>query len=131
MSSADALSDRQSGADAPDRKPSGAGVRREFDGTSDSPSLDRDQRIRAEMSAELIRESGRLRIIPFMVVGILVTVFLERAAIWPAAILAVGVPVMMFAAGRLRRAFEAEPAKTGTATALVSPASAAASMRRK
>ena len=57
MSSADALSDRQSGADAPDRKPSGAGVRREFDGTSDSPSLDRDQRIRAEMIAELIRES--------------------------------------------------------------------------
>ncbi len=121
MSSADALSDRQSRAGgeagAGDREPSGVGVRREFDGTSDSPSLDRDQRIRAEMIAELIRESGRLRIIPFMVVGILVTVFLERAAIWPAAILAVGVLVMMFAAGRLRRAFEAEPAKTGTAEA--------------
>lgn len=117
MSSADALSDRQSGADARDGEPAGAGVRREFDGTSDSPSLDRDQRIRAEMIAELIRESGRLRIIPFMVVGILVSAFLARAAIWPAAILAVGIVVMLFAAGRLRRAYEAEPAKVATAEA--------------
>ncbi len=117
MSSADALSDRQSAAKARDQDGAKVEVRREFDGTSDSPSLDRDQRIRAEMIAELIRESGRLRVIPFMVIGILATVFLERAAIWPAVILAVGVVVMVFAADRLRRAFEAEPAKIGTAEA--------------
>lgn len=117
MSSADALSDRSPAGPAVAEDVAAVGVRREFDGASDSPSLDRDQRIRAEMIGELVRESGRLRVIPFMVVGILAAVFMERAPIWPAIVLTVGVFAMMFVAGRLRRAYEAEPSKTGNAEA--------------
>ncbi|MDF1720024.1 MAG: ATP-binding protein [Minwuia sp.] len=127
MSSADALSDRSPAAstvhngavdqETVDGEIAGVEVRREFDGASDSPSLDRDQRIRAEMIGELVRESGRLRVIPFMVVGILAAVFMERAPIWPAIVLTIGVLVMIFAADRLRRAYEAEPSKTGNAEA--------------
>ncbi len=117
MSSADALSDRPPAGKADEDKVAGVGIRREFDGASDSPSLDRDQRIRAEMIGELVRESSRLRVIPFMVVGIIAAVFLERAPIWPAIVLTIGVAAMMFVADRLRRAYEADPAKLANAEA--------------
>lgn len=72
-----------------------------------SGTLDRGARIRAAMIAEMIRESGRLRVSPFIVVAVLGTVFVERAPHWPTIVLVVGAVLFTFAGDRLRKAFEA------------------------
>lgn len=80
---------------------------RDIDGHSDSPSLDRNARIRAEMIGEMIRESGQLRTSPFIFIAVLAMVYLDRAPIWPTALLIVGTIVFITLGIRLRKAFDA------------------------
>ncbi len=87
-----------SAVDATPRRPAGS--------AGDSSSLDRDSRIRAAMIAELIRDSSRLRVSPFILVAILGTVFVDRA-LWPTIVLIVGAALFTIAGDRLRKAFEA------------------------
>jgi len=79
---------------------------RETDGHSDSPSLDRNTRVRAEMIAEMIRESGQLRISPFVMIAVLATVYFDRAPLWPTVALIAGTVVFTYLGVRLRRAFD-------------------------
>ncbi|WP_416896995.1 MAG: hypothetical protein ACMVY4_15985 [Minwuia sp.] len=80
--------------------------RRDADGHSDSPSLDRNTRIRAEMISEMIRESGQLRTSPFVLAAVLVMVFVDRAPLWPTILLIVGTIAFVGLGMRFRRAFE-------------------------
>ncbi|WP_417513504.1 ATP-binding protein [Minwuia sp.] len=82
-------------------------LRRDADGRSDSPSLDRDARVRAEMISEMIRESGQLRTSPFVFIAVLAMVYVDRAPIWPTVLLIVGTAIFVIVGMRLRRAFEA------------------------
>lgn len=87
-----------SAVDVTPRRPAGS--------PGDSSSLDRDSRIRAAMIAELIRDSSRLRVSPFILVAILGTVFVDRA-LWPTIVLIVGAALFTIAGDRLRKAFDA------------------------
>lgn len=80
---------------------------RDIDGHSDSPSLDRNARIRAEMVGEMIRESGQLRTSPFIFIAVLAMVYLDRAPIWPTALLIAGSIIFIALGIRLRKAFDA------------------------
>lgn len=80
---------------------------RDIDGHSDSPSLDRNARIRAEMIGEMIRESGQLRTSPFIFIAVLAMVYLDRAPLWPTALLIVGTIIFIVLGIRLRKAFDA------------------------
>lgn len=87
---------------------------RDMDGHSDSPSLDRNARIRAEMIGEMIRESGQLRTSPFIFIAVLAMVYMDRAPLWPTALLIVGTLVFIVLGIRLRKAFDvANPPPSG------------------
>lgn len=88
---------------------------RDIDGHSDSPSLDRSARIRAEMIGEMIRESGQLRTSPFIFIAVLAMVYLDRAPVWPTALLIAGSVAFILLGIRLRKAFDdANPAPSTT-----------------
>lgn len=87
------------------------------DGAADSPAVDRDALIRAAMIAEMIRQSGRLRVTPFILIAVLGTVFVDRAPLWPTLVLIAGAAIFTLAGDRLRRAFEASKAAPADADA--------------
>ncbi|MEC9347906.1 MAG: ATP-binding protein [Pseudomonadota bacterium] len=111
MSSADAIDVPDTRADRTDARPSGDGA------AGDGPPLDRDQRVRAEMIGELIRESARLRVSPFMIVAVLATVFLGQAPLWPTIMLTVGAAAFLVTGDRLRAAWENAGARVDNAEA--------------
>lgn len=104
-------------ADSPTIGTGDGPLRRENDGHSGSRTLNRAARVRAEMIADMIRDTGKISVFPYAVIAVLVAVFFDRAMIWQIVALFVAVTVLQYVSQVFRRSFDRANVSTDQAEA--------------
>lgn len=104
-------------ADSPTIGTGDGPLRRENDGHSGSRTLNRAARVRAEMIADMIRDTGKISVFPYAVIAVLVGVFFDKAMIWQIVALFVAVTALQYVSQLFRRSFERANVSTDQAEA--------------